>query len=105
MTIELDFIHYLITVLLSKNTTFEDLLSLISKRLVQCDGHNRSSFIILNYVILPDDGSKKYFNTRNNTMEEVQYLCQYNILLLQTLRLNSMPFPSTTTTTTTTTTD
>jgi hypothetical protein len=24
-------------------------------------------------IILPDDGSKKYFNTRNNIMEEVQY--------------------------------
>ena len=34
--------------------------------------------------------------------EEVQYLCQYNILLSQTLRLNSLPFPSTITTTTTT---
>ena len=65
---------------------FEDFLSIISVRLVHCDGPNRSSFIILNYIMLPDDGSKKYFNTRNKMMEEVQYLCQYNVLLSQTLR-------------------
>jgi len=49
--------------------------------------------------------AKKYFNTRKNMMEEVQYLCQYNILLSHTLRFKSLTPPPPITTAAATATD